>query len=361
MEDGLADAGLVTLVPDVKVPTKMRKADLSVQLHDPAALFTGVAGDIDLDEAVLTPVEMAFDKDYILQELVQSWESSKLGKGTPADYDGTSEFNAWLADMVAKKLSIANEKLYARGKAATSEATFTAAYPGLVGRLEAASGTRKLACSTGALTVSAISIAADAVCTTASTATLRDGDWVTIIGANALTLVGGVPISGQSFQITVASATTFTLGATTTGTATSSNCTAQFINETNVVAHFTKVYNWIPEEVRESVNIIVPEHAKHAYYKAIAAVSLERYTVGARELDFLGEKMVARKHWNRNTIAVFDPANVFLGVDLASEHNEFWMKNMQEITGDRVIRVRAAMKSDIVAANYNEIVYLRPA
>jgi hypothetical protein len=31
------------------------------------------------------------------------------------------------------------------------------------------------------------------------------------------------------------------------------------------------------------------------------------------------------------------------------------------VTGDQTIRVRAGMRSDIVAANYNEIVYMRPA
>jgi len=361
MEDGLAASGLVTLLPNVKGVTKMRKADLTVSLNDTQAVFSGAAGDIDLDEFTLTPVKMGFDKDYDLESLATSWEVAEIQAGAANDGDATSKFTAWLENEISSKLAIASEKLYARGKSQTSEALFTAAYPGLVGRLEASSLTKKLAVSTGALTVSGITIAADAVCTTASTSTLRDGDTVTILGANALTLVGGLPISGQSFQITVASSTTFTLGATTTGTATSSNCTAQFINESNVISHLTKVYNWIPMAVRDNVNIIIPKHVEYAYYKAIAASSLEANVVGARQLDFLGEKLNARKHWNPNTIAVFEPKNVYLGVDLAGDSNSFEMKNLRESTLDRVIRIRATMKSDIVAANYDEIVYMRPA
>ena len=361
MENGLAADGLVTLIPNVKGPKKFRKAGLSVSLNDPTPLFSGAAGDIDLDEVTLSPVEMGFDKDFDLASLADTWEVAGLQAGAAQDGDGTKEFNAWLEQQLTDQLSIASEKLYARGKSQTSEALFTPVYPGIVGRLEAGAGTKLLAVATGALVVSGITIATDAVATTASTATLRDGDIVTIIGANALTLVGGLPISGQSFQITVASATTFTLGATTTGTATTANCTAEFINESNVVAHFTKVYNWIPAAVRDNVNILIPEHVKHAYIKAVAAVSLEKYTIGTRELDFLGEKMNVRKHWNPNTIAVFEPSNMLLGVDLVSDQNEFWMKNMKDVTGDRVIRVRARMKSDVAVCKPTECVYMRPA
>jgi hypothetical protein len=361
MENGLVADGLVTPVSGLKGPRKMRKADLAVELHDPSAVFAPVAGDISLDEAVLSPVKMEFHKEYDLTALFTTWEANDLTAGAMNDGDASAKFISWMEGQISSKLGIANEKLYARGKSFTPEATFTATYPGLVGRLEASGNTIKLASNVGVIAGSAISIAANAVVTVASTATLRDGDWVTIIGANALTLVGGVAINGQSFQITITSATTFTIGSTTTGTATSAAFSVQFINETNVVSSLTKVYSWIPEEVRDDVNIIVPQHVKHAYYKALAAVSLERYTVGARELDFLGEKMIPRKHWNRNTIAVFDPKNVFLGFDLAEDSVSFQMLPMKDVTGDQTIRVRAGMRSDIVAANYNEIVYMRPA
>jgi len=361
MENGLADAGLVTLIPNVKGPKKMRKANLSVSLNDPTALFSGAAGDIDLDESVLNPVEMGFDKDYDLSTLADSWEVSAIQAGAANDGNGTPEFNAWLEKQITDQLAIASEKLYARGKANTPEALFTATYPGLTGRFEASASTIKLASSVGALVASAISIATDGVVTVSSTTTLRDGDTVTILGANALTLVGGLPISGQSFQITIASSTTFTLGATTTGTATSANCTVQFINEVNVVSTLTKVVNRIPLAVRDSVNIVMGVAVGDAFEKACANSSLERSVVGKRELDYLGRKLITRKHWNANTIAAFAKDNVFLGVDLASDANTFWMKNMQDVTGDEVIRIRAKMKSDIVAAKYNEIVYLRPA
>jgi hypothetical protein len=360
MENGLADAGLVTLIPNVKGPKKMRKANLSVSLNDPTALFSGATGDIDLDESVLTPIEMGFDKDYDLSTLADSWEVSSIQAGAANDGNGTPEFNAWLEKQITDQLSIASEKLYARGKANTTEALFTATYPGLTGRFEASASTIKLASSVGSLTASAISIASDGVVTVSSTATLRDGDTVTILGANGAVLVGGLTINGQSFQITIASGTTFTLGATTTGTAATA-ATVQFINEVNVVSTLTKVVNRIPLAVRDSVNIVMGVAVGDAFEKACANSSLERSVVGKRELDYLGRKLITRKHWNANTIAAFAKDNVFLGVDLASDSNTFRVINMQDVTGDEVIRIRAKMKSDIVAAKYNEIVYLRPA
>lgn len=66
---------------------------------------------------------------------------------------------------------------------------------------------------------SAISLANPGVATVASTADLETGMVITITANTGATLVGGNTIVGQSFTITVINGTTFSIGAQTTGTA----------------------------------------------------------------------------------------------------------------------------------------------
>jgi hypothetical protein len=64
-----------------------------------------------------------------------------------------------------------------------------------------------------------ITLANPGVATVASTASLTTGQVITITANTGATLVGGLTIVGQSFTITVINGTTFSLGATTTGAA----------------------------------------------------------------------------------------------------------------------------------------------
>lgn len=68
-------------------------------------------------------------------------------------------------------------------------------------------------------TGSAITLATPGVATVASTASLTTGQVITITANTGATLVGGLTIVGQSFTITVINGTTFSIGATTTGAA----------------------------------------------------------------------------------------------------------------------------------------------
>lgn len=69
------------------------------------------------------------------------------------------------------------------------------------------------------MTGTAITLASPGVATVTSTASLETGNKVTITANTGATLVGGLTIVGQTFTITVINATTFSIGAETTGTA----------------------------------------------------------------------------------------------------------------------------------------------
>ena len=337
---GMADRGIVTVVPNCKDKKVLRKADIAVSLDDPSAVFSGAAGDVVLDETVLDLVKYEFQKELDLTGLITTWEAAQMRAGSLNDGEAPADFMQHLEMRMAAKLGNANESLYTKGKAGTSTATFTATYRGILANIEG--GTGSVLSSTASVAGSAITIASNAVVTVASTADLKDGDTVTIIGANALTLVGGVAISGQSFQITVASGTTFTIGATTTGTATSTAFTAHFINQSNVIQALSTIKRLIPNAVKDDVRIMIPYNVAEAYELATANVATGSgsYYLDGKAMDFLGARLEVMPHWNDNEIAAWSPENVFLGVDVLGEDQEMRIVDMRETTNSDTVRIK---------------------
>ncbi len=112
----------------------------------------------------------------------------------------------------------------------------------------------------------------------------------------------------------------------------------------------TQIYNEVPDEVREQddFKIYVPTHVKKAYALAQAAVAngAGSYFIGEKEMDFLGEKLTAMKHWLPNTIICARVSNLHYGVDLLSDESTLETVDMRKTTLDQVIRVKCRMKSD---------------
>lgn len=368
--EGLVADNLVTVVPNVKSPRKMRKADYAIELKNRSAIFTPSGNDIDLDESVLNPVLMEMAEEFDLLSLQTTWESDQLRAGTMQDGDGTPEFLQWLENWIADNIALANMSLYTRGKDGTPSAIFTAAYPGIISRINSATPSTKIGLNAGALALTDITSAAPGVVTVGSTATLSDGDIVTIVGANGNQTFNGVSINGQSFRILILSGTTFSLlaldgsgDAAIAGATPATSGSVQFINKTNVIAHLSKVYSFVPDELYNKLRIVVPHHVAKSYWEASAAVATGSgtYYLDKKGIDFLGSALSPQKIWNPNTICAWDPANIFLGVDVLGEGSELSILPMKDKTLDETIRVKAAMKSDIIAGFYGETIILRPA
>jgi len=361
-KNGLAERGLVTVLDNVKKKRVVRKLDIDVELADPSADFSGATGDLGMDETVLDLVKYEFHKDLDLNALYTTWEAAELRAGSLNDGEPPADFMEWIENAIATKLGIANSKLYTLGKAGTSEATFTASYAGILANIEAASASNLLSANYGEQTISGITTADPGVVTVGSTSDLNDGDFVTLVGTDGNQQYDGATIEGQSFQISVLSSTTFSLGVEITGATPATEGFAQFINEGNVITHMSNVYRQIPEAVRPMAKILVPQHVSWAYKLATAAPATGSgaYYVGDRTLDFLGNALEEMNHWTPNNIAVWDPANVFLGVDVLGEDSMLRILDMRDKTNEDKIRIKAAMKSDIKAGYYGEIVMLRP-
>lgn len=353
--------GLVTILPNVKKRAILRGIEQEVIFQDASADFSA-DGDTLLDERYLDPVEMSVMYELKFRDLLQSWEASQLKPG--ANGDLPTDLAEFLIERMQTKINLGVEKLIWQGKTG-GEFTFSSAYPGLLSLINASSDSRKLSAVVGQLAIQGISIASNAVVTVASTATLNTGDRVTIVGANAATLVGGSPINGQSFTITVLNATTFTLGATTTGTATGAAGNVQFINATNVVEVLTAIYNNTPDEVKHQPDFVlfVPMHVADAYRVRQASVAngAGTYFSTDKQLNFLGKTMQEMPCFNTNTIVGARTSNLFFGTDLEADFNQIQVVDMRQSTADQKVRYRANFASDVNMAYPQEVVIYRPA
>lgn len=365
---GLVDRGIVTPLPGIKKRTILRKIDWQVEFQDPSCTFTDGNNNITVAEKYIDPVKYEVMEQICFDDLITSWDAMKLKKGSLNDYVPPADLESALIEWMATKIGIMNEQLYILGKAGVTAGlvTFTAAYPGMIARFLADADVKKIN-SVGignSMALSAISIANPGVVTVTSTANLKTGDIVTITGANALTLVGGTTINGQRFTITVLSATTFSLGKQTTGTATSAPGVVSFTNSTNVIALLTYVYNNIPETIRnkQDIKILVPDYIARAYYLSQAAAATQggQFYVGERSNDFLGAKIEPMYYWPADTIAVFSSSNVFLGFDDSGDETDIRVIDLSKTTGDKAFRYFASMKTDINHLYGDQILLISP-
>ena len=123
-------------------------------------------------------------------------------------------------------------------------------------------------------TGTAITLANPGVATVASTAGLTTGQTITITACTGATLVGGLTIVGQSFTITVINGTTFSIGAQTTGAASTG---FSFSYATKGLTQWTgkkdKNSAGVEIEVGENVNIRTQTVTPIVYYETAEELS----------------------------------------------------------------------------------------
>lgn len=376
LEADSVQRGLWTVIQDVKARKVILDVDDDVVLQNPSGVFNDQGTTATQTESYLDPVVYEFMKQEQWDKLIQSWEVAQVKSGSLADYEGVVDLRDFLVERYIEKLAIANERLYYLGKTNTLEATFTAAYAGLLPTVAANGSTYKLTLAnlgtTNAASIAATAISAAGLVTVSSTAALKTGDVVTInavTGAIVDNLYGA--ISGQSYFITVNSTTTFTLtrnynevnkrrAAAFTGTATAA--TVSFINVSNVLDVLAAVYAQLDyaDRSQEDFNLQIPKHVGYAY--AIAQANKATNVLNAftlpKQMDYLGIPLQIMNHWQANTIMGARSSNLFLGVDLLSDDQTLKMVYLGDYTNDQVVKTRARMKSCVNAKFFNEILYL---
>lgn len=379
LEADSVSRGLLTIVNDVKSRKVILSVDDDVKLQDPSGIFNDQNTTASQTERYLDPVVYEFMKQEQWDKLIQSWEVSDIGAGSFKDYEGVVDLSDFMVQRYLTKIQIANERLYWLGKGATKEAAFTAAFPGLLPTIAADSAVYKVNIAAQAGRSMSVTVAATGVCTVTDTATLRDGDVVTLLvtaGAIAESTVGGTNNAAllnneQSYFITVLSSTTFKLmrnyndintriAATFTGTGTTA--TISYINVSNVLSVLGGVYGTLDPADRKQADfkLQIPEHIGYAYAQAQAekAVNVLNAFPDPKQMDYLGIKLELMNHWKANTILGARTSNLFLGVDLLGDASELSTVYMKPYTNDNVVRMKARMKAAVNYQFANEIFYL---
>ncbi|HEY4326389.1 MAG TPA: hypothetical protein VGN20_20565 [Mucilaginibacter sp.] len=372
--------GLLTVINDVKSRKIILDVDDNVVLQNPSGTFVDQGTTAQQTESYLDPVTFEFMKQEQWDKLIQSWESQALKPGSFMDYEGIVDLSDFMVQRYLTKIQIANERLYWLGKSATKEATFTAAFLGLLPTISAASGVYKVSLSANANNfMASTAISSSGIVTVTSTTNLADGDVVTISGITgniAETTAGGTNNlallnNNQSYFIQIASATTFKLvrnyndvntrvPATFSGTATAA--TVSFINVSNVLAVLGAVYAQLDpaDRIQEDFNLQVPLHVGYAFAQAQAnkALNVINAFTDIKKMDYLGIPLQIMNHWQANTILGARTSNLFLGVDLLGDASELSTVYLKPYTNDNVVRMKARMKAAVNFKFANELFYL---
>lgn len=352
---------LITILPNIKKRLVLRTVEQDVIFQNAGADFS-TAGNTQLGERYLDPVEMSVMYELKYPELVQSWEAARLRAGAHASVP--DDLAAFLIMTMEEKIAIGTEKLLWMGKASSSDFAFSAAYPGLIALMEASASTRKQAATTGQLNVDGISVGAAGIITVADTSTLNTGDKVTFIDCDPVSLANGVALNGKTFTITVIDDTTFSIGTAITGS-NSSGGWVQFINRSNVVEVLTAIYNNTPEAVKHKADfrLFVPLHVADAYRlrQAEVAQGSGTYFTTDKALNFLGKQMEEMPWFAPNTIVAARSSNLYFGTDLLADYNNIQVVDMRQSTADHKVRFRATFASDVNFGYGEEILLYRPA
>jgi hypothetical protein len=368
--------GLLTVINDVKQRKIILDVDDDVVLQNPSGMFSDQGTTASQTESYLDPIVYEFMKQEQWDKLVQSWESQQLKPGAFLDYEGVVDLSDFMVQRYLTKIQIANERLYWLGKGSTKEAAFTAPFTGLLPSIAAASGVYKVGLGKAETSMAATAISASGVVTVSSTATLRDGDVVTLTavtgGIKDTTNGGaGIDVQGQSYFIQVASSTTFKLvrnynevntrkAATFSGS--SSAATVSYINASNVLGVLTGIYAQLDpaDRSQEDFNLQIPLHVGYAYAQAQAdkAVNVLNAFTDPKKMDYLGVPLQLMNHWQANTILGARSSNLFLGVDLLGDASELSTVYMKPYTNDNVVRMKARMKAAVNFKFANELFYL---
>jgi len=367
--------GLLTVINDVKSRKIILDVDDDVVLQNPSGLFTDQGTTAEQRESYLDPVAYEFMKQEQWDKLVQSWEAQSLKPGAFMDYEGTVDLSDFMVQRYLTKIQIANERLYWLGKSSTKEATFTAAFPGLLPSIAADTSVFSVNLRKPATSMAATAISGGIV-TVADTSTLSDGDVVTITAVTGTpkdTTNGtpGIDVQGQSYFIQLQNATSFKLvrnynevnsrkPATFGGSA--SAATVNYINTSNVLQVLGSVYAQLDpaDRIQEDFNLQIPLHVGYAYAQAQAnkALNVLNAFTDMKKMDYLGLPLQVMNHWQANTILGARSSNLFLGVDLLGDASELSTVYMKPYTNDNVVRMKARMKAAVNYKFANEIFYL---
>jgi len=359
--------GLISVHTDIDSRAVVKTMANSLSVQDSVAAFSS-AGSLTLDEKYLDPKKFMDAVEYDYSSLNATWYASQQPRGRAGDFVPPATLEEAMIEQMAGIRSKFIDASIWRGSVAAGDlskitvSASTNVVSGLIPLMEAGSDVNKL--DSDKLAMSAITKASPAVITVASTANLQTGDVVTLssmVGSSGTDWSGQ---SGKSYAITVINATTFSIALDTsafTGTFTSGNLS--FINSSNALSVLTSVYNGLSESVEDDPDFYIFGNKglgkAYSLAQASAANGAGSYYIGAKELDFLGQRLAILPFVNPNTIVAANVSNLHFGTALDAEWNNVAILPQFEATGDRTVRYRCDYAFDVNYTNGEDIVLYR--
>ena len=359
--------GLISVHTDIDSRAVVKTMANTITVQDSVAAFNS-AGSMTLGEKYLDPKKFMEAVEFDYQSLNGTWYASQQPRGRGGDFVPPATIEEALIEQQALIRSKFIDASIWRGSVAAgqlSKITVSASsnvVTGLIPLMEAGSDVSKL--DSAKVAVTAFTKASPAVLTVASTSNLQTGDVVTFSSMVGSSGTDWSDLDGASYAITVLSGTTFSIALDTsgfTGTFTSGNI--NYINASNALAVLTSVYNGLSESVEDDPDFYIFGNKglgkAYSLAQAAAANGAGSYYIGAKELDFLGNRLAILPFVSPNTIVAANVSNLHFGTALDAEWNNVSILPQYEVTGDRTVRYRCDYAFDVNYTNGEDIVLFR--
>ena len=359
--------GLVTVHTDIDSRAVVKTMANTINVQDSVAAFTS-AGAFTLDEKYLDPKKFMEAVEYDYSTLNATWYASQQPRGRAGDFVPPASIEDAIIEQQAGIRSKFIDASIWRGSVAAgllSKITVSASsniVSGLIPLMEAGSDVNKLDSTKEAMVD--FTPAAASVIEVANTDNLQTGDVVTLSSCLGFTGTEFSALNGTSYSITVLNATTFSIpfdSSAFTSTFTSGNIA--YVNSSNALSVLTSVYNGLSESVEDDADFYIYGNKglgkAYSLAQASAANGAGSYYIGAKELDFLGQRMAILPFLPANTIVAANVSNLHFGTALDAEWNNVAILPQYEATGDRTVRYRCDYAFDVNYTNGSDIVLYR--
>jgi hypothetical protein len=130
------------------------------------------------------------------------------------------------------------------------------------------------------------------------------------------------------------------------------------LTATNVVTELNRVLDAVPAEVRQQANfkIFVSQEIAFKYKQAQANTTGGLFTVGDKELNFLGFRLIPTSGLTAKQMIACDTDKVFFLTDLTSDWDDIIIIPQRNISGARTERFATSLKFGVNYLYGNEIV-----
>ena len=360
------EQGLISVHTDIDSKAVVKTMANTLTVQDSVAAFND-AGSLSLDEKYLEPKKFMDAVEYDYSNLNATWYASQQPRGRAGDFVPPATLEEAMIEQMAGIRSKFIDASIWRGSVAAgdlSKITVSASsnvVQGLIPLMEAGSDVSKLTSDKIAIASGDISNASPAIVTVASTSDLQTGDEITLHDMTGS--ASWIAVSGQSAVITVLSPTTFSVPVDTTLYGGFTGGSLSFINSSNALSVLTSVYNGLSESVEDDADFYIFGNKglgkAYSLAQASAANGAGSYYIGAKELDFLGQRLAILPFVNPNTIVAANVSNLHFGTALDAEWNNLAILPQFEATGDRTVRYRCDYAFDVNYTNGEDIVLYR--